>query len=70
MTMKRIDQYKDKTAEELKKAEADLTAEVFGLRFQVAYKQLENPMKLRTAKRDLARVKTLLTQKRRMEKQA
>lgn len=68
--MKRIDQYRDKTVEELRKAEADLTAEVFGLRFQVAYKQLENPMKLRTAKRDLARVKTLLTQKRRTEKQA
>ena len=44
--MKRIDEYRDKTVDELKKAEADLTAEVFRLRFQVAYKQLENPMKL------------------------
>jgi large subunit ribosomal protein L29 len=45
--------------EELGRKLADLTQELFNLRFQNATDQLENPMKLRQTKRDIARVKTV-----------
>lgn len=45
--------------EELGRKFEDLTQELFNLRFQNATDQLENPMKLRQTKRDIARVKTV-----------
>ena len=45
--------------EELGRKLTDLTQELFNLRFQNATDQLENPMKLRQTKRDIARVKTV-----------
>ena len=41
----------------------DLKEELFRLRFQHATNQLENPLKLRTVKRDMARVRTILTER-------
>ena len=38
----------------------DLKAELFNLRFQHAINQLENPLRMKDVKRDIARVKTLL----------
>jgi large subunit ribosomal protein L29 len=46
--------------EELGYKLADLTQELFNLRFQHATDQLENPMRLRQTKRDIARTKTVL----------
>jgi large subunit ribosomal protein L29 len=51
---------RDLTAAELSEKEQQLTQELFHLRFQMATGRLENPMKLRQARRDLARVKTIL----------
>jgi large subunit ribosomal protein L29 len=51
---------RDLTAAELAEKEQQLTQELFHLRFQMATGRLENPMKLRQARRDLARVKTIL----------
>jgi large subunit ribosomal protein L29 len=48
---------------ELQEKERQLKQEVFNLRFQLATGRIENPMKIRQARRDLARVKTVLTQK-------
>ncbi len=50
--------------EELGHALADLTQELFNLRFQHATDQLENPMKLRQTKRDIARIKTVLRERK------
>lgn len=36
----------------------ELKSELFKLRFQLATNQLENPMKLKYVKKDIARVKT------------
>jgi large subunit ribosomal protein L29 len=41
----------------------DLKEEVFNLRFQHGTGQLENPMKLKQAKRDVARLNTILNEK-------
>jgi len=53
---------RDLTAAELAEKEQQLAQELFHLRFQMATGRLENPMKLRQARRDLARVKTILRQ--------
>lgn len=50
--------------EELGHTLADLTQELFNLRFQHATDQLENPMRLRQAKRDIARIKTVLRERK------
>lgn len=48
---------------ELQEKERQLKQEVFNLRFQLATGRIENPMKIRHTRRDLARVKTILQQK-------
>ncbi len=52
----------DLTAAELAEKEQQLARELFNLRFQMAAGRVENPMKIRQARRDLARVKTVLRQ--------
>lgn len=58
---------RDLTLDELVRKEAELGVELFNLRFQLATNQLENPMRLPLTKKDLARVKTVIAQKRRAE---
>jgi len=41
----------------------DLKAELFNLRFQHATGQLENPLKIKHVKKDIARVKTLIRER-------
>ena len=48
------------TADELNSKLADLKAELFNLRFQLAINQLDNPMRISAVKKDIARVKTLI----------
>ena len=45
---------------ELEQKLAELKQELFNLRFQHAVNQLENPMRMKAVKRDIARVKTVL----------
>ena len=54
---------RDLSVEELEKRAAELAQEVFNLRFQHATGQLENTQRIPLARRDLARVKTVLTEK-------
>lgn len=56
---------KELTLDELVQKETELGVELFNLRFQLATNQLENPMRLPLTKKDLARVKTVIAQKRR-----
>ncbi len=57
-----IKELRDLTAAELTEKEQQLSQELFNLRFQLAAGRIENPMKIRQARRDLARVKTILRQ--------
>jgi large subunit ribosomal protein L29 len=50
--------------DELASRERELTDQLFRMRIQKSMGQLENPTKIRGVRRDLARVKTLLNQKR------
>ena len=55
---------RDLAAEELGVRERDLSDQLFRLRIQKSMGQLEAPNKIRNVRRDLARVKTMLRQKR------
>ena len=50
------------SVQELNEKLSDLKSELFNLRFQHAINQLENPMRLRDVKKDIARVQTLIRQ--------
>ena len=52
------------TVEELNAKLVELKKELFNLRFQHAVNQLENPHKMTEVKHDIARVMTVLNQKR------
>jgi large subunit ribosomal protein L29 len=54
---------RDLSAEELTAKAAELKKELFNLRFQQAMGQIENPMRLRTLRKDLAKTKTILREK-------
>jgi large subunit ribosomal protein L29 len=51
------------TNEELKQKELQLSEELFNLRMRNALGQVENPMKIKATKRDIARAKTILYEK-------
>jgi len=56
---------KAKTTDELNAELAQLTKEVFNLRFQKASGQLENTARVRDARRTIARIKTVLGERQR-----
>ena len=55
---------RDLGADELGVKERDLTDQLFRLRIQKSMGQLEAPGKMKGVRRDLARIKTVLNQKR------
>jgi len=57
---RRIEKFREMGADELEVQHRELTEQVFRLRFQLSTGQSEGLKKLREARRDLARVKTLL----------
>ena len=61
--MAKIAEFKDLSADDLRSKEKELDDQLFRLRIQKSLGQLEAPLKVRTVRRDLARVKTLIRQK-------
>ena len=59
----KISEIKSLTNEDLKIKLKDLKSELFNLRFQLAVNQLENPMRIKAVKKDIARVLTVLREK-------
>lgn len=57
----KISELKEKTAVELTAMGRDLRQELFNLHLQKASSQLEKPARLRTLRRDIARVETQLS---------
>lgn len=51
------------TVEELREKEKELRRELFNLRFRLATGELENPMRIRSVRKDIARVLTIMTEK-------
>ena len=55
---------REKGDEELKELDRDLTEDYFKLRFQHTTGQMENPAKLSLIKKDIARVKTIIKERK------
>jgi large subunit ribosomal protein L29 len=60
----KMSEIKDLTAQELTAKGRDLRQEIFNLRLQQASSQLEKPARLKTLRRDVARVETRISQLR------
>ena len=54
---------RDLSTQELEDKIKDLKEELFNLRFQNATNQLDNPMRIVSVKKDIAKVKTVLKEK-------
>ena len=61
----KVKEMRDKSEHELETREKELSEQLFKLRFQRATGRIENPMKIREVKREIARIKTILTERSR-----
>jgi large subunit ribosomal protein L29 len=60
----KADKIREMSDAELHSKERELQEQLFKLRFQKSIGQLDNALKIRETRRDIARVKTVLRQKR------
>jgi len=61
----KLKELRDKNNDELQMREKELSEQLFKLRFQRATGRIENPMKIRQVRREIARIKTLLGERAR-----
>ena len=61
--MMKINKINEMSSPELENELSELKTELFKLRFSLAANGLENPMKIKEVKRDIARIKTVLRQR-------
>ena len=59
----KVTELREMNLDELKSREAELSEELFRLKIKLALKRLDNPLKARVARRDLARIKTIINEK-------
>ena len=59
----RAEEIREMTADDIKSRVTELEEERFRLRFRSATEPLENPLRLRTIRKDIARLKTVLTER-------
>ena len=61
--MMKINKIREMASPELEKELVELKSELFKLRFSLATNGLDNPMKIKEVKKDIARVNTILKQR-------
>ena len=61
----RAEEIRELTVDDIKARVAELEEERFRLRFRSATEPLENPLRLRTIRKDIARLKTVLGERER-----
>ena len=59
----KANEIRNMTSSDLEKELVELKSELFKLRFQLATNGLENPMKIKNTKKDIARIKTILKER-------
>ena len=57
--------FREMTADEIKSRVSELREELFNLQFRNTMKQLDNPLKIRESRREMARLLTVLKEKER-----
>ena len=60
----KISKIKEMSSPELEKELGELKSELFKLRFSLATHGLDNPMKIKEVKKDIARINTVLTERK------
>ena len=60
----KLKQIRDLSDQELLQKEKGLKSELSNLRFQAATGQLDNPMRIREVRKTIARIKTVLTERK------
>ena len=60
MKARELKELKSSNPQDLTTKLGDLKAELFNLRFQLATGQLDNPMRIKSVRKDIARVKTII----------
>ena len=59
----KINKIREMSSQDLEKELGELKSELFKLRFSLATNGLDNPMRIKEVKKDIARVKTVLRQR-------
>lgn len=59
----KVNEIRQMTDTELDSKLLDLKNELFNLRFQLATGQLDNPMRIKAVRKDIARVKTIMRER-------
>ena len=60
----KINKIREMSSPDLEKELGELKSELFKLRFSLATNGLDNPMKIREVKKDIAKIKTVLTERK------
>ena len=59
----KAEQIREKSDEELVQMRDDLQEELFNLRFQLVSRQLDNPLRIRSVRKDIARVRSIIRER-------
>ena len=62
--MIKINKIREMSSPELEKELGELKTELFKLKFSLATNGLENPMKIKEVKKDIAKINTILTERK------
>jgi large subunit ribosomal protein L29 len=65
MARDKASRFREMTADEIQTRVTELREELFNLRFRNTMKQLDNPLKIRESRREMARLLTVLSEKER-----
>ena len=60
----KMNKIKEMSSPDLEKELSELKTELFKLRFSLATNGLDNPMKIKEVKKDIARINTILTERK------
>ena len=63
----KINKIREMSSEDLEKELSELKSELFKLKFSLATNGLDNPMKIKDVKKDIARINTILTERKLLE---
>ena len=62
--MMKINKIREMSSPDLEKELGELKTELFKLKFSLATNGLDNPMKIKQVKRDIAKINTVLTERK------
>ena len=65
--MMKINKIREMSSPDLEKELGELKTELFKLKFSLATHGLDNPMKIKEVKKDIARINTILTERKMLD---